>query len=199
MNNTEQPGVKDFLLVLQNCTFGSDYQARISILHRAAGEVNNQCRLSNVNIRLSLTYTEFVFVMVYIFLSNSRGIWRRGVLFKNNRIGMGNALLGNKDMKDKYPDAFLSHFMAELSLAQIKPYGGHIMSSSKSTFLQIWQFYFKVETKPLCYAARLRNDLLWMCIFQGKCYLFHHQTSVVYDKISCMIDQSYRLELERTL
>lgn len=50
---------------------------------------------------------------------------------------MGNALLGNKDMKDKYSDAFLSHFMAELSLAQIKPYGGHIMSSSKSTFLQI--------------------------------------------------------------
>ena len=85
MNNTEQPGVKDFLLVLQNCTFGSDYQARISILHRAAGEVNNQCRLSNVNIRLSLTYTEFVFIMVlvYIFLSNSRGIGHRGVLFKN--------------------------------------------------------------------------------------------------------------------
>ena len=50
---------------------------------------------------------------------------------------MGNALLGNKDMKDKYSDAFLSHFMTELSLAQIKPYGGHIMSSSKSTFLQI--------------------------------------------------------------
>ena len=98
MSNRTARGKGLFLLVLQNCTFGSDYQARISILHRAAGEVNNQCRLSNVNIRLSITYTEFVFVMMYIFLSNSRGIGWRGVLFKNNRIGMGNALLGNKDM-----------------------------------------------------------------------------------------------------
>ena len=95
---------------------------------------------------------------------------------------MGNALLGNKDMKDKYSDAFLSHFMAELSLAQIKPYGGHIMSSSKSTFLQIWQFYFKVETKPLCYALPVLEMISFECVYfkeNTTFFTIDHQLSMI--------------------
>ena len=72
---------------------------------------------------------------------------------------------------------------------------GHIMSSSKSTFLQIWQFYFKKKLSPS--DILVLEFVLFKRVFQGKCNLSFQQSV---DKISCVIDQSYRLsEREDTL
>ena len=57
--------------------------------------------------------------------------------------------------------------------------------------------FISEEAKPLCYAS-LGNELLYVDMYFKENATF--QPSVVYDKISCVIDQSYRLpEREDTL
>ena len=110
LNEEQQPGVRDSMLLLQNIALGQI--TKPGLVSFMAGEVNNnRCSFQMSQIgSVSTTYTEFVFVLKCVLLQQ-----------QNREEKSIKSLLITK-MTDKSLAAFLSHFMAQLSLLQIKTF-----------------------------------------------------------------------------
>ena len=115
LNEEQQPGVRDSMLLLQNIALGQI--TKPGLVSFMAGEVNNnRCSFQMSQIgSVSTTYTEFVFVLIYFFL-------KCVLLQQQNREEKSIKSLLITKMTDKSLAAFLSHFMAQLSLLQIKTF-----------------------------------------------------------------------------
>ena len=109
------------MLLLQNIALGQI--TKPGFVSFMAGEVNNNrwsFQMSKIG-SVSPTYTEFVFVLIYFSKFRRQG-WKCVLLQQQNREEKSIKSLLITKMTDKSLAAFLSHFMAQLSLLQIKTF-----------------------------------------------------------------------------